>query len=240
MVQTREEEKYAREYKKTGDSKYRDLAVEEMRDLIFSTVRAMNLSQSLDTRSLYIKGLGLAAKAVETWDPDKAKLSTHVVNALNPLKRVVYQSGPTLHTPEHSIKDFSNFKGAFSNYIEEHGTRDVDATELADITGLSLKKVKEFLKRERMTFNDSTMSTVNVGYLKGDHRISFEYLEEEYKGKPLHQRIIREIAKVLKKDDKTQPNAREIHRKIGGSYYEVNKAYKDIVEKINDYLKTIS
>jgi len=239
-LQTRKEEEYARKFKETGDNKYRDLAVEEMRDLIFSTVRSINLSQSIDTRTLYIKGLGLAAKAVETWDPLRAKLSTHVVNSLHPLKRVVYKEGPTLHTPEHVIKDFGNFKKFFSDYVDQYGDKEIDTIFLSDQTGIPVSRIKEFIKRERSTYNDSTLSSVNVNYMRTDHRIDLDYIEDSFNHKTLHRRIFAEIKKKLKNPRGEAPNAREIHRKIGGSYYEVNKAYKEIVMAINDYLKTIS
>lgn len=240
MLQTRREEEYARKFKETGDEKYRDMAVDEMRDLIFSQVRSMNLSQSLDTRTLYIKGLGLATKAVETWDPFRAKLSTHVVNSLNPLKRVVYREGPTLHTPEHVIKDFGNFKKAFSDYVDMYGDKEIDTVFLADQTGIPIKKIREFLKRERSTFNDSTLSNVNVDYMRTDHRVDLDYIEDSFRHKTLHRRVFAEIKKKLKNPRGEAPNAREIHRKVGGSYYEVNKVYKEIVDAINDYLARIS
>lgn len=239
-MQTRKEEFYASEYKRTGDRKFIDLAVNEMRDLIFSTVRSMNLAKSIDTRTLYINGLGLASEAVKTWEPSKSKLSTYVVNALNPLNRVVYKHGPALHTPEHQIKEFGIFKKYYTEYVNEFGSKDVDPLILSDMTGMSIKKVKEFINRERGTYNDSTIGTYNVTYQRSDHRMDLEYLEEEFKNDPMQAKVWKEIRKGLSGRDGTAPNAREVHRKIGGSYYEVNKTYKDIVEKINKYLTTIS
>jgi DNA-directed RNA polymerase sigma subunit (sigma70/sigma32) len=239
-MKTRREEFYAKEFQRTGDPKYRDMAVGEMRDLIFSAVRAMNLSRSIDTRTLYMNGLGLATKAIETWDPSKSKLSTYVTNALNPLNRVVYKHGPTLHTPEHQIKDFGKFKKHYAEYVNEYGEKDIDPLILADMSGLSIKKVKEFITRERGTYNDSTLGTYNIMYQRSDHRMDLEYLNDEFKDDPLQKKVWKEIAKGLSSKDEITPNARDVHRKVGGSYYEVNKAYKEIVEKINRYLTTIS
>ena len=70
--------------------------------------------------------------------------------------------------------------------------------------------------------------------------MDLEYLNDEFKGDPLHKKVWREISIGLRKEGATTPNAKEVHRKIGGSYYEVNKAYKEIVDKINRYLTTIS
>lgn len=241
MVQTRREEEYAKLYKQTGDKQYLNLALKEMEDLVYSTVRSMNLSQGIDTRTLYYKGMGYAKDAIETWDPSKSKLSTHVVNTMQPIHRDVYKYGPTLHTPEHSIKDFGNFKKVYEEYTNEFGEYDPDPVVLSDMSGLSLKKVKEFLQRERKTFNTSTQTFRPVEYLHSDHRLDLDYLGEEFKNDPLKKKVWNEIKKSLKDPNAAPPNARDIYRTIQSSvssYYEVNKAYNDIVRTINEYIKS--
>lgn len=234
------EEEYIEQYRRTGDVKYRDMAVNEMRDLIFDSVRSMNLSKGLDTRTLYMKGIGLAQEAVESWDPSKAKLSTHVVNSLKPLHRDVYKFGPTLHVPEHSIKAFGEFKKVYEEYVNEFGEIDPDPVVLSDMSGIPEKKVIEFLQRERKTYNTSTQSFRPVEYTRSDHRIDPEYLAEQFKYDPLLKKVWAEISRSLSKEGGPSPNAREIHRKIGGSYYEVNKAYDTIIRTLNEYLRTIN
>lgn len=232
----RREEEYAREYKMTGNRALRDKAVHEMRDLIFSQVRSMNLSQGLDTRTLYMKGLGLASHAVDSWDPGKSKLSTHVVNSLKPLHRDVYKHGPVLHVPEHNIKDFGEFMKVHDSYVNEYGDRDPDPVVLSDRSGLSRRKVEEFLKRIRKVYHDSTQSFRPVEYVRSDHRLDTEYLAAQFEKDPLQKKVWKHISIHLGKQNAHPPNARDIHRKIGGSYYEVNKAYNEIIEILNDYL----
>lgn len=241
MVKTRMEEEYARQYKATGDKKYLNMALKEMEDLVYSTVQSVNLSRGIDTRALYYKGMGYAKDAIETWDPSKSKLSTHVVNTMMPIHRDVYKYGPTLHTPEHSIKDFGNFKKTYDEYTNEFGDIDPDPVVLSDMSGLSLKKVKEFLQRERKTYNTSTQTFRPVEYLHSDHRLDLDYLGEEFKTDPVKKQVWAEIKKALEDPNAAPPNAKDIYRNMANkvsSYYEVNKAYNDIVRIINDYLRS--
>ena len=241
MASTRREEEYARQYKLTGDKHYLDLSLKEMEDLVYSTVRSMNLSQGIDTRVLFYKGMGYAKDAIETWDPSKSKLSTHVVNTMQPIHRDVYKYGPTLHTPEHSIKDFGNFKKVYDEYTNEFGELDPDPVVLSDMSGLSRKKVEEFLQRERKTYNTSTQTFRPVEYIHGDHRLDLDYLGEEFKTDPLKKKIWKYIKKTLSDPNALAPNARDVYREIQGSvssYYEVNKAYNEIVDTINAYLRS--
>lgn len=241
MVSKRREEEFARQYKQTGNKEFRDKAVNEMRDLVYSHINSMNLSKGIDNRTLYYKGLGLATQAVETWDPHKSKLSTHVVNSLKPLLRDVYKYGPTLHVPEHIIKDIGELKAHYSNYVNMYGDRDVDPLVLCDMSGMSLKRVRDFLKRERATLNTSTEISANQQYVRSDHRMDMEYLNEQFKDPPLKKQVWSKIAKALNDPNSAPPNARDIHRTLRGrSYYEVNKVYKEIVETLNEYLKTIT
>lgn len=237
MKTSRREEEYIKQYRETGDKKYRDMAIDEMRDLIFSNVKSMNLSQGVDTRTLYLKGIGLAKDAVETWDGDKAKLSTHVINSMKPLHRDIYKYGPTLHVPEHSIKTFGEFKKVYEEYTNEYGDKDPDPVVLADMSGLSVSKVREFLLRERKTYNTSTQSFRPAEYVSSDHRLDTEYLTKQFDSDPVQKKVWAHIKKSLDSADRNPPNAREVHRKTGGSYYEINKAYNEIIGIINDYLR---
>ena len=238
MASSRREEEYAKIYKDTGDKSYKDKAVNEMRDLIYDRVRAMNLSKGLDTRTLYMKGMGIALEAVETWDPSRAKLSTHVINSLKVLHRDINKYSPTLHVPEHNIKKFATFKRTYAEYVNEYGLLDPDPVELVDRSGLTKKEIEEFLIRERKTYNSSTDSFRPIEYLKSDYRVDVDYLSDQFKEDPLTSKVWKEIAKSLKDKNAPPPNAKEISRKLNKSYYEVNKVFTEIVKVLNEYITT--
>lgn len=228
------EEEYAKQYKTTGDTAFKEKAVDEMRDLIYGFVQNLNLSKSIDTRVLYQKGLGLALDAVETWDPSRSKLSTHVTNTLKPLSRDVYKYGPVLHTPEHSIREFGKFKKALDSYTVEYGDKSYDPLILADLSGLTIPQVKEFLARERKTYNDSTVSSTDFDYTYSDRRLDMEYIKKEFDKDEIKARIWNEIAYDISHDRK--PSASAIARKIKLPYYSVNKAFTEMVETINQII----
>lgn len=229
------EEEYALQYKKTGDKAMKEKAVDEMRDLIYNSVQNLNLSKGIDTRVLYQKGIGMALDAVETWDPKQSKLSTHVTNTLKPLSRDVYKYGPVLHTPEHSIREFGKFKGALDSYTVEFGDKSYDPLILADMSGLSIKQVKEFLKRERKTYNDSTVSSTDFDYTYSDRRLDMDYIKKEFDKDEIKSKIWNEIAYDISHDRK--PSASAIARKLKMPYYSVNKAFTEMIDVINQVIR---
>lgn len=229
------EEEFARQYKLTGNVKDKEAAVNEMRDLIYNTVQNLNLSKGIDTRVLYQKGIGLALDAVENWDPKQSKLSTHVTNILKPLSRDVYKYGPILHTPEHSIREFGRFKGALDIYTTEFGDKTFDPVVLSDMSGLPVKQVKEFLLRERKTYNDSTTSTTDFEYNYNDRRLDMDYLTKEFDKDPIKAKIWKEAAREVSRNRK--PSASAIARKLKLPYYTVNQTFSEMIASINSIVK---
>lgn len=235
MAELKKEEEYATLYKQTGDKSYKTKAINEMRNLIYSTVQKINLTKSIDTNVLFVKGLGIAGQAVESWDPKKARLSTHVVSNLQQLTRTVYAFGPVLHVPEHTIKDFSHFKNVFAEYTATYGEDAPDVKELSTLSGLSEKKVEEFLLRERKTFGATSEEFHPVTFSRNDHRLDVDYLAQQFENDPDEKVVWEQISAAIKKEAPT-PNASEIHKKIGGSYYKINTAYNSVINKLNKYI----
>lgn len=231
------EEQHAIKYKETGDVKEKELAVKAMSNLIYSTIAGFNRSQGLDNRVLYNKGLGIALKAVDSWDPEKAKLSTHVVNNLKPLQRDVYKFSPILHIPEHRIGDWQHFQATLTDYEAEYGSVNYDPLILSDMSGLPIERVKELLNENKKVWNTSTVSTTDVKWPRMDYKFSLDLIETDFNKDKDTKRIWKEIKTMLEKGEK--PNASEIARRLDLKYTQVNKTYSMIVEKINDIvLKT--
>ncbi len=224
------EEKYAKLYKKTGDKQYRDKAVEEMRDLVHSTISKFNQAKSIETTTIFNKGLGIAYQAVDSWDPTKgAKLTTHVVNLLKPLLRTVYQSN-IMHTPEHRIKNWSVLQASLVDYEIEYGTVYYDPIIIARMSGLPLSQVKEFLKENRKVYNTSDVSTTNISWPKQDYKMSLDLVSYEFKEDKQTEKIWGLMKKDIEKGKK--PSASAMAKKLKIPYTDVNRIYKEIVEKV--------
>lgn len=226
------EEQHALKYKETGDIKEKEAAVKAMSNLIYSTISGFNRSQGLDNRVLYNKGLGIALKAVDSWDPDKAKLSTHVVNQLKPLQRDVYKFSPILHIPEHRIGDWQQFQATVAEYEAEYGAINYDPLILSDMSGLPVDRVKELLKENKKVWNTSTISTTDVKWPRLDYKFSLDLIETDFDKDEDTKKVWKEIKSMLENGE--TPNASEVARRLNMKYTQVNKIYNMIVKKIND------
>ncbi len=87
-----------------------------------------------------LKAKGLASKAFESYDPEKAKLSTHLYQQLQPLKRTVHQRANYLRVSPRAWWDLQNLEKIEKEYKDEAG-EPPSTQELADRTGLSNKRI---------------------------------------------------------------------------------------------------
>jgi len=87
----------------------------------------------------------IALKAVGSYDPTRARLGTHVVNQLQGLKRIARQQNQILPEPERVSIDRSHVDRASNDFLDQNG-REASISELADATGLSVKRLKHIQK----------------------------------------------------------------------------------------------
>jgi len=78
--------------------------------------------------------------SLESYDPTKAKLQTHLLNQLKGLHRYAAQSQQILSVPEQVMLDNQHLYRAEQDLVDRLG-RDPSDRELADQTGLSLKRL---------------------------------------------------------------------------------------------------
>lgn len=228
------EEEYAEAYLKTHDKKYKDMAVEEMRDLIYSTIKSMNISGGISDQVLLAKGMAIALKAIDKWDKKKSKLSTYVVNQLQPLRRDVYKYAPILHIPENRIGGYSAYVKAYDEYVNKHGDTAVDPVIIADMAGLTKAQVMLFLKENNKIYNDSVLSTTDIHWKKDDYKSELQLIATEFENDPLKKRMWKHIVKALK--DGTKINASILAQKVPAAYPVLNRKYNEMVETINKIL----
>jgi len=83
----------------------------------------------------------LAAKAIQNYDPQKGtKLRTHMMNQMQPLIRSARQYSQPVHIPERAQADLYQVEEGHQRFFDEHG-REPSEKELADLTGLSIKRI---------------------------------------------------------------------------------------------------
>ena len=86
-------------YKKKGDKDAKKELISSLKPLIRSQVNKYKTS-GLPYDSLELEGINQASKAIETYDPSKAQLNTHVVNRLKKLSRFTTQHQNVGYIPE--------------------------------------------------------------------------------------------------------------------------------------------
>lgn len=83
----------------------------------------------------------LAAKAIQSYDPNKgAKLRTHMMNQMQPLIRSARQYSQPVHIPERAQTDLYQVEEGHQRFFDDYG-REPSDKELADLTGLSIKRI---------------------------------------------------------------------------------------------------
>jgi RNA polymerase primary sigma factor len=104
----------------------------------------------------------MALKALQTYDPQKGNVKTHLLSQLQSLRRLTAKEQNIIALPEQVGLDFQRLSAA-ENEMRDALSRDPSDDELADMTGLStrrIKKIRSFQQpvSEGMTAARSVMS----------------------------------------------------------------------------------
>lgn len=99
-----------------------------------------------DDPVIRLEAYNLARKAFDNYDVEKgAKLKTYLMHRLKGLTRTLHNRAQELKIPQQSWFDIQNLNSAEEEFFDQRG-REPSVGELADITGMSLKRI-EYLKR---------------------------------------------------------------------------------------------
>lgn len=103
----------------------------------------------------------IALKAFKTYDPMQARLSTHLANHLRGLNRVSRQQNQILAIPERMSMD-AGMLHQKEIEIEDTLGRPPSSSELADATGLSLRRIAK-LRQMRAPVAEGTIMAATTG-----------------------------------------------------------------------------
>jgi len=140
------------------------------------------------------KAKKMALQAIRSYDPTKAKLGTHIVNQLQGLKRVARQQSQILPIPERVVMDQGYIERAKAELADEFG-RDPTAVELADRTGISVKRINYVNKfrypmavgsMANMSEEDDDLYQPEVQQTQSDSWLEFVYSDLD----PTNQKIM--------------------------------------------------
>jgi DNA-directed RNA polymerase specialized sigma subunit len=107
---------------------------------------------------LYSQARVLAAKAVETYDPQYgASLPTWVNRQLMPLRRIRREKQMAIKIPDSVQLDAYHLMRAESDFTDEHG-REPDLLELSDATKMSTQRIEKVRKQFVSILGDSSIN----------------------------------------------------------------------------------
>lgn len=104
----------------------------------------------------------VALQAIRSYNPQQAKLGTHIINHMKGLRRIGRQQQQILRTPERVSLDQSFLAAAEAELGDRLG-RSPSVTELADHTGLSVRRITKVRSYQQPVYEGSLLSMQQQG-----------------------------------------------------------------------------
>lgn len=121
-------------------------------------------------KNLYGHAKILAAKAIDSYDPSRgAKLQTHLMVQLQPLSRLHAEASASVKIPERVRADLYRVNQETQNLVDDLG-REPSDQELADRTGMSLRRIGHVRKFARSEVSESGLTSTTE---EGDEEIFY-------------------------------------------------------------------
>jgi DNA-directed RNA polymerase specialized sigma subunit len=131
-------------WKKEDTPQTRTALLESVRPVLDDAVRAYGAG-SQGSPTLRTRAKLMALQAMQTYDPAKSPLRTHLMSHLRGLQRVGAREAAAISVPEQVALDWRRLHHAERN-LEDNLGRAPSDQELADHTGFSLKRIKHVRK----------------------------------------------------------------------------------------------
>ena len=117
-----------------------DMIVEKIQPIIDSALKTYVGTDAPPTVRLQAKRMAL--EGLKSYDPAKSKLKTHMMWHLQGLKRAGAKANQILNVPERVRLD-NNYVNTSFKELEDQLGREPSDNELADYTGMSLKRIQK-------------------------------------------------------------------------------------------------
>ena len=144
-------------------------------------------------RQMRVKAANLALEALSTYDPNRgANPATHVFSNLRRLSRLGAKASAIMPEPEGVVLDRNKLQRAIDTFTDDRG-REPSMQELADLTGLSVKRIDSVLGNQtKVVSESSTLMQDSLKDTRGSSGLTdTDYLEYVYASSgPIEQKII--------------------------------------------------
>lgn len=109
----------------------------------------------------------MALKALDTYDPKRGNVRTHLLSQLQGLRRFAAKEQNIIAIPEQVGLDFQHMQSA-ENELRDSLSRDPTDDELADATGLSVKRIRKIRTFHQPVATGSTVIETGEDNMSGD------------------------------------------------------------------------
>lgn len=189
-------------------------SVQPVIDTALSSYGGSNTSPALRSRAKI-----MALKAFDSFDPNRGNVRTHLLSQLQGLRRLAAKEQNIIGIPEQVGLDFQKLDTA-ENELRDQLSRDPTDEELADFTGLSVRriqKVKSFHKPvasgmlDQETTEDSYTGEV-ASHLPGRHEATDAWLEFVYGDLTPTDKLVMDM--TLGRNGRRRTSTQEIARRL--------------------------
>ena len=151
-------------WKSSGDKKKLGVLFNRMEPVIQKEVSRW-ASGPVARPVINLEAKKLSLNAFKTFDPNKARLNTHLTNNLKGLSRIVYTHTNPARMPEHQVLKMNTFLTS-KNSLEEELGRDPTTQELSEDLAWSPREVEVYQGQMRTGY--STSQPVPPGFERYD------------------------------------------------------------------------
>lgn len=226
------------QWKKTGDTNVRDLLLESFDPLIQKEVNVFKTSP-LPTEAIKLRAVGLAAKALDTYDPEKSQLNTHLTNSLKKLNRFVYEYQNIGKIPEHRILKITQYR-SIKDQLKDKLLREPTVMEIASemkIAPIEVERLETELRQDLTIKADSVDDEGGGGTFYLDaQKFSNDTLEAVYfvyygLSDPIEQKMLEYYFGIFGQPKKS---ALQISKDMNIPYTHVIKRLKELGDDIRE------
>lgn len=190
--------------------------------------------------AIELEGFRLASHAIDTYEPEKAQLNTHVINNLKKLSRYVTNYQNVGHIPEPRALMIGKYQALHSNLTEDLG-REPNVYELADAMQVAVPEIERLQLELRKDLSmELPAADPELGgfysYVRPDEpdpRKKQIYEFVHFDSDPINKKIMEYLFGLFGTPIKTKP---EIAKLLKLSEEEVTSRSKDIAKELNSYL----
>jgi len=224
---------------KAGNPEAKKELLSSLDNLIMSQVSKYSNS-GLPLPALQLEGKRLALHSLETYDPNKAQLNTHVVNNLKKLSRFVTTYQNVGYIPEPRALLIGQYQTVKANLEVDKG-REPTTAEIADAMNISIKEVERLQNELRSDLSLTVKTDEDEG---GFYRfVQPEFVDLELKeaidavyidSDPIDKKILEYTLGLYGNPIKT---AKEITLSLNLTDSELKRRKKELAKKIKELTK---